>query len=88
MISPDPAAVDLRELANRIAGRREPTPYDQMQRELGRYFTHELACELATWTWRLRQGVPVSIEPHAYCTLIRQLIRRQRQAAGYVLSAP
>jgi len=55
-----------------------------MQQELGQYFTPELESDLATWTWRLRHGVPVSIEAHAYRKLIRQLIRRQRGvASGY-----
>ena len=74
-----PASVDLRELANRIAERRYQTCFEQVQQELGEHFTHRLECELTGWTWRLRHGVPISIEPHAYRMLVRMLIRWQRQ---------
>jgi hypothetical protein len=75
---PATPTVDLRELANRIARRQDQTSFDIMKQELGEHFTHRLECELATWTWRLRHGVPVSIEPHAYRMLVRMLIRWQR----------
>lgn len=73
------APVDLRELANRIAGRRDQTSFEQMKRELGGYFTRELESELSEWTWRMRYGMPMSIEAHAYRKLVRMLIRRQRR---------
>jgi len=78
-MTPAHPAVDLRELANRIAGRRDQTSFEQMKRELGEHFTNRLEGELATWTWRMKRGVPVSIEPHAYRVLVRMLIRWQRQ---------
>lgn len=61
MTPASPGTVDLRELANRISNRTEPTPYLQMQQELSEHFTHDLECELTTWTWHLKYGVPMSI---------------------------
>jgi len=79
--------VDLRELANRIAGRRDQTSFEQIKLELGGYFTRELEAELSEWTWRMRYGSPVSIEPHAYRKLVRMLIRRQRRTHRAVAGA-
>jgi len=81
------APVDLRELANRIAHRQDQTSFEQMKRELGGYFTRGLESELSEWTWRMRYGMPMSIEAHAYRKLVRMLIRRQRRTYRAVAGA-
>lgn len=78
MVPSPSVAVDLRELAARIAGRRGQTSFDDLKSELGEHYTHDSECELSHWTWRMKYGVPVSIEAQAYRELVRMLIRRQR----------
>lgn len=73
---------DLRALLNEIRLRRDPTPLELIEREVGPERSDTLQNEMFTGTFQYRAGQLLAITPMSYVRLVQRLIELESGGAA------